>query len=311
MLQQVTPLAPGQSAPTPIGFLWLEITNQCNLQCGHCYADSGPYAGQGDRLVLADYLRLISESYSLGSREVQFIGGEPTLNRDLPKLIRHAAKIGYTFIEVFSNLTHLSDELVQCFVEHDVRVATSVYAPTADIHDDITHVTGSFRKTIDGIERLLALGVAVRAAIIEMDENRGLTEATIAFLHALGVENASSDRLRPFGRGGQDCKSELGELCGTCAGNTLCIGPDGRVSPCIMSKGWAVGSVLDAPLDSIAHSEDLSRLRKEIGGAVTERQGSIHMSCQPKLCQPYETCQPKWGGGPCEPTGCNPCRPKG
>lgn len=52
------------------------------------------------------------EAYDLGCRKLQFIGGEPQLNRDFHKLLVTANTIGFEFIEVFSNLTQLDDETV-------------------------------------------------------------------------------------------------------------------------------------------------------------------------------------------------------
>ena len=68
-------------------FLWLELTNRCNLTCAHCYAESGPRPSRKDALTTADYKRLLEEAAALGCRAVQFLGGEPTLHCGLPELI--------------------------------------------------------------------------------------------------------------------------------------------------------------------------------------------------------------------------------
>ncbi|MBX3631258.1 MAG: radical SAM protein [Nitrosomonas sp.] len=300
-------------------FLWLELTNQCNLRCTHCYAESGPDRNIDDLLARSDYENLIREGRELGCKQIQFIGGEPTLNRDLGYFIQLAAENSYSSIEVFTNLISLSDELVECFVEYGVKVATSVYASDASIHDGITQVTGSFQKTIRNIEKLLCAGVPVRAGVIAMESNSKQVEATISYLKDIGVHNVGSDRLRHIGRGKDDSdNSSLTELCGSCAGNTLCVGPDGRVSPCIMSKCWSVGSVLETSLEEIATSDKIRNLRCEIHNAVIEPSkgdnsglNGMEAVCTPKICAPYSSCSPKHGPGPCEPSGCSPCYPKG
>jgi sulfatase maturation enzyme AslB (radical SAM superfamily) len=300
-----------------IDFLWLELTNQCNLQCSHCYADSGPFGGSGDRLSRVRYRELILEAYEAGCRRIQFIGGEPTLNRDLPELIGLASDTCYSFIEVFTNLTRLSSELLFCFKSHRVNIATSVYAALATTHDKITKLEGSFEKTTGNLRLLLQAEIPVRVGVIEMEENAGQTEATVQFLRDLGVRNVGTDRVRHFGRGSTSSASELSELCGACAENTLCVGSDGKVSPCIMSKQWEVGSVLDARLADLARSEKLTAIRSSIYHHVvaTRKENvneiGIHTVCTPKVCDPYSSCSPKWGPGPCEPSSCNPCLPKG
>lgn len=300
-----------------LDFLWLELTNGCNLRCSHCYAKSGPYAGGEDRLVRSQYEALIAEAYEIGCRRVQFIGGEPTLNPDLPDLIRFATSTGYEFIEVFTNLTRLSADLLQCFGHHHVYVATSVYASVSSTHDLITHVGGSFAKTIRNLRLLIEAGIPVRAGIIEMIENAGQIEKTAQFLRSIGVQNIGCDRLRQFGRGNSTNTDDLSELCGGCAENVLCVGADGKVSPCIMSKPWFVGSVLENSLTEISGSPNLAALRSDIFRTVVEPHkgdadhAGIHAICDPKVCGPYNTCGPKLGPGPCAPSGCNPCFPQG
>lgn len=303
---------PVASDPSPLDFVWLELTNQCNLECVHCYAESGPTAGAADRLTEADYLALIEQVHELGCRKLQFIGGEPTLNRSLPRLIRAARERGFEFIEVFTNLLHLSDELLAVFREHDVAVATSFYSHDPATHDRITGRPGSFERTTRNIARVLEAGLRLRAGIIIMDENREEVPATWDYLTALGVKRIGSDRVRGVGRAGDGHEGGMGELCGSCAGDILSIGPDGRVAPCNMSKRWSVGSVLERRLGDIVRSPRLARVRRRIRKAVGEPVEGIHAICDPKTCQPYSFCCPSTQScNPCAPNSCIPCYPKG
>jgi sulfatase maturation enzyme AslB (radical SAM superfamily) len=297
-------------------FLWVELTNQCNLQCSHCYAESGPKTSNKNALSSAQYRQVIFDAYENGCREIQFIGGEPTLNPDLPALIHFCSDLGYTFIEVFTNLTRLSDELLTCCKQNGVHIATSVYASEPEIHDSITHLAGSFSSTVRNIRRLSEAGIPIRAGIIEMLENTGQVESTTRFLNGLGVQKIGTDRVRHFGRGGTSGQGDMRELCGQCADNILCVGSDGKVSPCIMSKLWSVGSLLDSPLNELMCSAKLTRIRSEIYEATRPRskdgsQQVVHAICDPKTCGPYSTCTPTTGPGPCAPSGCTPCFPKG
>ncbi len=55
-----------------------------------------------------DWIDVIDQTARLGTRMVQFIGGEPTLHPALPTLIRHALDRELS-VEVFSNLVHVSE----------------------------------------------------------------------------------------------------------------------------------------------------------------------------------------------------------
>jgi sulfatase maturation enzyme AslB (radical SAM superfamily) len=302
----------------PLSFLWLELTNRCNLRCRHCYAESGPHAGDQDLLGRSDYLRLIGEAAKLGCKQIQFIGGEPTLNRDLSYLIERAVEKDYSFIEVFSNLTRLPEGLIACLRKNSVYVATSVYSAKPETHDVITGTKGSFRKTIATLRALLDANIPVRAGIIEMEANSGESAATMQFLNAIGVRSVRVDRLRHFGRGAAQVEqSQMTELCGSCAGGTMCVGPDGRVSPCIMSKNWSVGSCRDTPLALLANGERLQEVRNQIRTAVVvprENSEGVQAQCDPQKpcfpCGPDTQCKPCPPNTNCPPNSCRPyCMP--
>lgn len=302
----------GECAPA-LDFVWLELTNRCNLQCIHCYAESGPTAGKTDALTENDYLNLIEQIYNLGCRRIQFIGGEPTLNRSLPKLIEAAFFKGFEFIEVFTNLTRLPDELLDVFCRFEVAIATSFYSHNPKTHDAITNQQGSFERTTRNMRKIMDAGLTLRAGIVEMEQNKGDLAKTWEFLEEMGVKNIGTDRLRAIGRADSSDCSGMGELCGNCAGNILSISPDGVVSPCIMSKQWSVGSIFESSLEELATSSRLSTIRTDIHHATLQSSKEPHEmgGCNPSRPNP---CSPDQGGPciPCNPNGhCGPnaCQP--
>ncbi len=284
-----------------LNFLWLELTNRCNLECVHCYADSGPNPSKKDLLSVSDYETILSDSAQLGCKQVQFIGGEPTLNKNLSRLIEHAHKLGYEFMEVFTNLVNLPQDLLQCFVDMNVHVATSAYADSAPIHDQITQRAGSFDRTMRNIDRVVEAGLPLRVGIISMPSNQDDLEKTTAFLRRKGVKEIATDTIRDFGRGNHESSSKMENLCGKCAGSVLCVGPDGVVSPCIMSKQWSIGSMLETPFAELSQSDRLAGIRQQIAEKTTVPE--IHAGeCSP-MCHP--SCSPN-----CVPE-CNPSRWRG
>jgi len=308
-------LPPGATASQSsegVNFLWLELTNRCNLQCVHCYAESSPFSGENDLLEAEDYDNLLASAAELGCKQVQFIGGEPTLNRHLPHFITRARSLDYDFVEVFSNLTRVSQPLLECFVENDVDVATSVYSNRPEVHDEITKKSGSHRQTMRGIDAVLAAKLRLRAGIISMPQNEDHIEETIDFLKQRGVPNVRVDRVREFGRASECGDESMTGLCGNCAGSTLCVAPDGGVSPCIMSKTWSVGSVLETSLETVVKSDLLQDVRKRIYEHTIARRereaATIEAQCDP-TCNPcYPNCQPICNPN-CVPN-CNPhCGP--
>lgn len=82
--------------------LWLELTRKCNLQCVHCYANSGPDLPISDGMTTHDWLVLLRSSRAEGCSSVQFIGGEPLIYPDLPLLLQEASSLNFEEIEVFT-----------------------------------------------------------------------------------------------------------------------------------------------------------------------------------------------------------------
>lgn len=297
-LASTSNLPTDESVLPALSFLWLELTNLCNLECVHCYADSSPCPSKKDLLSPADYEEILSVAADLGCKQVQFVGGEPTLNRNLSSFIARAHSLGYEFIEVFTNLVSLSPELLRCFIQHQVRVATSVYSSSSLIHDQITKRIGSFTNTMRNIDKVMAAGLSLRAGVISMPINQNHVEETLGFLRGLGIQDVGTDRVREFGRAlSENDKPTMQSLCGKCAGSTLCVSPDGGLSPCIMSKAWTIGTVLETPLRAMVQSSRLRDLRQEIYSHTFSQLKEDQIQAQIKFqsdCSPacFPSCSP-------------------
>lgn len=293
-------------------FVWVELTNQCNLTCAHCYSNSGPFSGSEDRVSHQQYLKIIEDAFACGCRSIQFIGGEPTLNKNLLSYLDLSAKLGFAQIEIFSNLTHLNPILTKKIVGHNVAIATSFYSFDKITHDKITGRRGSFDAAVKNLCQLCELNVQLRVGIIEMEENAGHLDRTKSFLESIGVKEIRVDIVRSVGRG--KMKDTNHGLCGHCVNGSLCVSASGSVFPCIMSRDWTVGSVSDSSLDEIARSKKLSQVRRDLASTFKNQKIS---DCSPHdRCEPG-ACHPQIGGPPeCMPQrSCMPevipCNPKG
>ena len=290
-----------------VDFAWIELTNRCNLECRHCYAESGPYTGDKDLLEEEDYSQLLSDLAAAGCRKVQFIGGEPTLNRSLPDLIETAVQLQFEFIEIYSNLYSINEHLISLFRKYDVNLATSFYSHIPDIHDKITTRPGSFGRTVINIQRVIAAGLHLRAGVILMESNEDHWEETQDYLKKLGIEQIGFDRAREFGRFDTKNDCDMQNLCGDCAGKIVSIAPDGPVSPCNMSRKWVAGSVLNEPILDILESGKMRHIRERISKSVGTNK-SDETACGPS-CPPYGFCCPNTEGfQPCVPFACTPNR---
>ncbi|ULO23801.1 radical SAM protein [Methylocystis sp. SB2] len=197
-----------QFAPPTVKFVSLELTNRCNLKCVHCYTESTPESGADDLMSADDYESVMLQAFSLGCRVLQFIGGEAQLSPDFYRLLKKAKSIGFEYIEVFTNLTRLPEEVLNFAAENDIKFATSVYSDDSQIHDSVTRVRSSHTRTVKNLKRLTDKGVESRAAIIKFEQSEAAVEHTRTFLKDLGVKSVRASQVREFGRGGRHCGRE-------------------------------------------------------------------------------------------------------
>lgn len=64
-------------------FARLEITGKCQLQCTHCYAESGPRGTDG-AMTVDDWGNVIDQLAGRDEQMMQFIGGEPPCTAACP-----------------------------------------------------------------------------------------------------------------------------------------------------------------------------------------------------------------------------------
>ena len=80
-----TSFARSKLQPLPIwAHLW--ITDKCNLSCDYCYVFDNTSPNPSTNQVKS----WVAHADQLGSAIVAFMGGEPTLRRDLPEIVASA-----------------------------------------------------------------------------------------------------------------------------------------------------------------------------------------------------------------------------
>ncbi|TFI24523.1 radical SAM protein [Streptomyces sp. 4R-3d] len=283
-------------------FAWLEITGLCNENCRHCYAGSSPQGDHGS-MTVADWRRVIGELRGMGVRNVQFIGGEPTLHPALPELIRHAIANGMR-IEVFSNLSHVGEAVWAALRIPGVRLAFSYYSDTPADHDDVTMTRGSHARTRANVAKARSLGIPLRGSVIGVLEGQRGTQARGDLLQ-LGVRDVRTDRIRPFGRGADGRDPRMDRLCGRCGRGKFAVSPDGEVWPCVFARWMPLGNVRERSLSDIYLGTPMRAARAELQAVFPDTGVSMSPTCLPDCNPSFESCTPQTACAPdasCGPT---------
>jgi MoaA/NifB/PqqE/SkfB family radical SAM enzyme len=282
----------------PLYSLWAEVTGKCQLSCVHCYAGSGPDGTHGT-LTADQWETVLTEAAALGTRMVCFIGGEPTLYPNLPRLVRHALSVGMD-AEVYTNLVHVSPQLWELFQTPGVRLATSWYSSDRLEHKQITG-RDTHRQTLANIEEALSRGIPLRVGLVDGILPGQHAEDGAELLRAHGVTDIGSDHLREFGRG---TNPDPSQTCGNCGHHRAAVLPDGAVTPCPLTRWMKAGNVTSESLAGILGSV------MQMAATLPARE----RKCAPEECPPdwKQPCPPDLG---CRPAGrttssCNPdCMP--
>jgi radical SAM protein with 4Fe4S-binding SPASM domain len=149
----------------------LALTNRCNLRCLHCYAVEKKHAPPKPELTTAQWQRIIGEIRDAGCLNLLLTGGEPLCREDFAEIYSFVKRNGF-LVTVFTNATLVSDAIVALFDELPPRlVEVSLYGASAAIHDRITGKPGSFKKAMQGIEKMIAQGIHVGLKSVLMKQN--------------------------------------------------------------------------------------------------------------------------------------------
>lgn len=298
-MQKLSSSATNEMPQSPLRHLWLEITGRCNLECVHCYSDSGPRSPLTGIMQLDDWKNVMDGAAQQGCKQVQIIGGEPLVHPQFENILDYASQ-KFDRTEVYTNATMLTPTRIEIIKDAKASVATSVYADNARTHDAVTQRKGSFARTIANIENAVGAGIPTRASIIVTNRNsEDDVKKTKALLDSIGVNMVGVDFSREVGRGrandNSPSPSPLSGLCGQCFNGSLCATFDGKAYPCIMSRMIPLGDVRQGIVELMQRK---IAVEAELGSRMLERLAD----CLPRDCSPQ--------GPQCLPVNCTPrCGP--
>jgi len=263
---------------------------------------------------------VIRELAATGVARVQFIGGEPTMNPDLPHLITEAVSHGLE-VSVYTNLVFVNDAVWSAMRKASAVVYTSFYSSNALEHDAVTTRPGSHDRTLENIRQAVDTGLEVNVGVVKTALNPDVSDL-VDLLTSVGVRSVNVDNQRPYGRGDikgpsiESFEEQAKGLCGHCTAGVMAIDPNGNVHPCIMSRFVDVGNIGEKSVPEIA-TTSLADARRALADAFAadgqpgSLGGSIHANCSPR-CDPIScppTCPPVYQGCPPQAQYCPPNAP--
>jgi MoaA/NifB/PqqE/SkfB family radical SAM enzyme len=190
----------------------IAVTARCPNRCVMCRTSANDAGGDPDdsRGAGPDAVRAAIEAAAANrAGEVVLGGGEPTVDRELVRHVRHAREVGVARVVVETNgrmLAHRpnAERLVRAAPS---EVAVSIQGASAGVHDAVTREPGSFAQSIEGLRHVMEL-VAARRAPVAVRVQTVVTAANLRDLPALAAQLRrhrvpawTLRRQEPVGRG--------------------------------------------------------------------------------------------------------------
>ncbi len=173
----------------------IKLGYTCNNHCVHCViADQRDRAkvmrGSVDRSS-GEFLREIEAAREQGLSDVVFTGGEPTIRRDLPTLMKRARQLGFRLHVQTNGRMFSYRPFAERLAPFGATYVIAVHGPDAETHDRVTESKNSFDQTIDGIRNLTELGQGVVGKMVLSKLNFATLSETVGLLVSLGVPLAN------------------------------------------------------------------------------------------------------------------------
>lgn len=185
--------------------LFWESTIRCNLTCAHCRRIESDEQAHTD-LTTTQAKALIEQLAELGQGQpmmpvLVFSGGEPLCREDLFDLVSQARSLGIT--PALATNGTLIDKAIAAQI-HDsgiVRVSVSLDGATAEVHNKLRKLEGSFERAIEGIGYLHAQEVPFQINITLTKHNAGQLEEVYELAKSIGAVAVHIFMLVPVGCG--------------------------------------------------------------------------------------------------------------
>jgi radical SAM protein len=183
----------------PFTIAW-EVTRACAFACKHCRADA-QHQRDPRELTTEEGYRLIDRLADFGSPILIFTGGDPMMRRDLFSLISYAAQKGLRCSLTPTATALPSIERLSRAKEAGIRrIALSLDAPSAEIHDEFRQVPGSWERTMQILHNAKEVRLSVQVNTTVSTFNVDRLPEMVPFIQEVDAVQWSVFFLVPTGR---------------------------------------------------------------------------------------------------------------
>ncbi|HTW59282.1 MAG TPA: radical SAM protein [Terriglobales bacterium] len=185
--------AKAQALNVPLS-VHLDLTYRCNERCVHCYLDHDDHG----EMTTAEIKHLLDEMAEAGVFILTLSGGEIFLRKDFFEILEHARRLMFC-VKLKTNAVLIREREAQRLKElHVESIQISIYSHRPEVHDAITLIPGSLKRSITAIRFLKSQGLKVIIANVLMTQNMQDYPGVRALAAELGVECTLDPTITPM-----------------------------------------------------------------------------------------------------------------
>jgi AdoMet-dependent heme synthase len=170
-----------------------DVTYRCNERCVHCYLDHDDHG----ELTTVEIKGVLDQLAEAGVFLLTFSGGEVFMRRDFFELVEYARCLMFN-VKVKTNAVMIHEAEAQRLRVLGVeQIQISVYSHRPEVHDVITKLPGSLKRSIDAIRFLKSQGLKVIVANVLMTANMHDHAGVQALAKELGVRYSLDPTITP------------------------------------------------------------------------------------------------------------------
>jgi len=192
LLEQMTEKALKLNVPLSVQ---LDLTYRCNERCVHCYLDHDDHG----EMTTAEIKHLLKEMADAGVFILTLSGGEIFLRKDFFELLEYARRTLMFCVKLKTNAMLIREREAARIRDLGVEsIQISIYSHRPEVHDAITLVPGSLKRSLDAVRFLKSQGLRVIIANVLMTQNMQDYPAVRALAAEMGVDCTLDPTITPM-----------------------------------------------------------------------------------------------------------------
>jgi len=173
----------------------LDLTYRCNERCVHCYLDHEDHG----EMTTAEIKQLLDEMAEAGVFILTLSGGEIFVRKDFFEILEYARLERQFCVKLKTNAIMIRELEAARLREIGVEsIQISIYSYRPEVHDAITLVPGSLKRSLDAVRFLKSQGLRVILGNVLMVQNMQDYQGVRALAEEIGVECTLDPTITPM-----------------------------------------------------------------------------------------------------------------